>query len=62
MIFCQKNILEHSLSFFGEDDLLQNEMLTNNKGQSDFVTQNSNESIHGQTLAYRTSLGPSFQL
>jgi hypothetical protein len=20
MIFCQKNILEHSMSFFGEDD------------------------------------------
>jgi len=39
VIFCQKNILEHSLSFFGEDDLLWNEMPTNNKGQSDIVTQ-----------------------
>jgi hypothetical protein len=36
-IFCQKNILEQSLSFYGEK-----EMPTNNKGQSNIVTHKTN--------------------
>ncbi len=47
MIFSQKNILDHSLTFFGEDEFAIKEMLTNNKGQSDIVTQKSNTEIKG---------------
>jgi hypothetical protein len=34
MILCQKNILEHSLSFYGD---YKKGMHTNNRGQSDIV-------------------------
>jgi len=38
MIFCQMNILEHSLSFHGDNK----EMHTNSRGQSDIVTHTTN--------------------
>ncbi len=49
MIFCQKNILEHSLSFFGEDKFAIKDMLTIYRGQPDIATHKTNTEIKEAT-------------
>jgi len=45
MIFCLKNILEHSLSFFEEDEFAIKRDAQNNRDQSDIVTKKTNSEI-----------------
>ena len=45
MIYFQNNILEHSLSFFGEDKFDIKRYAQNNRDQSDIVTKKTNSEI-----------------